>query len=122
MKTVFLHLLLAVQTKYRSGQSASQDMEEDFTDYVQEPEEPLLDSLETSDADSESSDERRYLGTGLLVGAAAVGIISFSNMLGRSAGNGSDDLRAVLSEAVDVDDVKTSLTLGSDACKASAPL
>jgi hypothetical protein len=103
-------------------------MDEDFTDYVEEKEEPLLDSLETTDADSEysdtdseSSDERRYLGAGLLVGVAAAGIRSSINMLGRSAGNDSDDLRAVGSEAVDVDDVETSLTLGSHACKASAP-
>jgi hypothetical protein len=96
-------------------------MDEDFTDYVEEKEEPLLDSLETTDADSESSDERRYLGAGLLVGVAAAGIRSSINMLGRSAGNDSDDLRAVGSEAVDVDDVKTSLTLGSNACNASAP-
>jgi hypothetical protein len=107
--------------QYRLGKSASRDTDEDFTYSEQEQEEPLLDSLETSDADSESSDERRYLGAGLLVGATAVGIISFSNMLGRAAGNDSDDLRVVLSEAVDVDDVKTSLALGSDACKASAP-
>jgi hypothetical protein len=109
--------------QYRSGKSASRDRDEDFKDNVQEQEEPLLDSPETSTDDSESSDERRNSGAGLLFGAAAAGIISyfqsFSNMFGRSAGNDSDDLHAVLSEAVDVDDVKTSMTLGSDACKAS---
>jgi hypothetical protein len=93
-------------------------MAEDFTDSVEEKEEP---PLETTGADSESSDERRYLGAGLLVGAAAAGIRSSINMLGRSAGNDSDDLRAVGSEDVDVDDVETSLSLGSHAGKTSAP-
>jgi hypothetical protein len=100
-----------------------QDMDEYFKDSVQEQEEPLLDSLETSNEDLESSSERRYLGAGLLVGAAAAGTAlffqSFSNILGQSAGNDDDDLRAVLSEAIDVDDVETSMALGSDVCKAS---
>jgi hypothetical protein len=74
-------------------------MDEDFTDYVQkEQEEPLLDSLETSDADTESSDadsessgERRYLGAGLLFGVAAAGIRSMISVLGGSARKDSDD-------------------------------
>jgi hypothetical protein len=78
-------------------------MDEDFTDYVQkEREEPLLDSLETSDADTESSDtdsessgERRYLGAGLLFRVAAAGIRSILSVLGGSARNDSDDLCAV---------------------------
>jgi hypothetical protein len=94
-------------------------MDEDFTDSVEEKEEP---PLENTGADSESSsDKRGYLGAGLLVGAAAAGIRSSINMLGRSAGNDSDDLRAVGSEDVDVDDVETSLSLGSHAGKTSAP-
>jgi hypothetical protein len=77
-------------------------MDEDFTDYVEEKEEPLLDSLETSDADSESSDtdsessdERRYLGAGLIFGVAAAGIRSIMSVLGGSARKDSDDLCAV---------------------------
>jgi hypothetical protein len=77
-------------------------MDEDSTDYVEEKEEPPLDSLETSDEDSESSDtdsessgERRYLGAGLLFGVAAAGIRSMISVLGGSARNDSDDLCAV---------------------------
>lgn len=76
--------------------------------------------MDRTDEDSESSDGRGlFLGAGLLFGAAAAGFQSFSGRLGRSWGNDDDDLGAVLSEVVDVDDFNTSVGLGSSTCKAS---
>lgn len=97
-------------------------MTEDFADVM---EDISLDgdgfSPETdhSDEDSESSDGGGYFGAGLLFGAAAAGFQSFSGMLGRSWENDDDDLGAVLSEVIDVDDVNKSMGIGSNTYKAS---
>jgi hypothetical protein len=80
-----------------------------------------LDTLDSSDEDSDTSEERS--GFGLLLGVAGAGIASLvlpvSTRLRRSAANDQDDLGGVLAEAVDADDINTGLALGSHADKAS---
>jgi hypothetical protein len=117
---------------YRSGKLVFEEkgeidirhLTEDFTDAMEEISldgDGFSPEMDITDEDSESSDGRGgfFLGTGLLFGAAAAGFQSFSGMLGRSWENDDDDLGAVLSEVVDVDDINTSMGLGSNTYQAS---
>jgi hypothetical protein len=93
---------------------------DDFRDCLEEmslrvDEDSFAPELGTTDEDSESSDGRGCLGAGLLFGATAAGV---TGMLERAREN-EDDLGAVVSEVVDVDDINMSMGLGSDAYKAS---
>jgi hypothetical protein len=95
------------------------DVDEDFKDALEEQDPPSLDTLDSSDEDSEASEEGRrfFFGAGLLLGAAAAGIASFvKSVLTKSD---DDDLGGVLAEAVDVDDFNTAAALASHADKAS---
>jgi hypothetical protein len=97
------------------------DADEDFKDALEEQEQPSLDTLDSSDEDSDTSEER--FGFGLFMGVAGAGIaslvLSLSSRLGRSAANDEDGLGGVVAEAVDVDDFNTGISLGSYADKAS---
>jgi hypothetical protein len=97
------------------------DVDEDFKDALEEQAQPSLDTCDSSDEDSDTSEER--FGFGLLLGIAGAGLASLvlfvSTRLGSSAANDEDDLGGVLAEAVDVDDFNTGIALGSHADKAS---
>jgi hypothetical protein len=94
----------------------------DFKDCLEEKsldEDALFSDIGTSDEDSQSSDGKGYMGAGAGLHFDAAGLKSFSGMLGKTWGDDDDDLDAVISEAGDADDAKTSMRLESDAYNAS---
>jgi hypothetical protein len=97
-------------------------MLDDFKDCWEEKSLDLDDiapDVGSSDEDSQSSDEKGYMGYGTGLVSAAAGLKSFSGMLEKAWGDDDDDLGAVILEAVDTDDVNTSVSPGSDVYNAS---
>jgi hypothetical protein len=94
---------------------------DDYKDCLEEKsldEDAIFSDGDYSDEDSQSSYRGGYMGGAGLIFATA-GFKSCAGMLGEAWGDSDDDLDAMISGAVDADDVKTSMRLGSDAYNTS---
>jgi hypothetical protein len=88
-------------------------MDDDFQDCFEE-----VPSGEDEFASSGGSKGCRYMGAGAGILFAAAGFNTFAGMIGIAWGDGDDDMGAGLTKAVDADDARTYMNLGSDAYNA----
>jgi hypothetical protein len=100
-------------------------MDDDFQYCLEEGlsgDDEIVSNIGSSDEDSQSSDANKvygYMGAGAGLLFAAAGFKIFSGIMGNAWRDDDDDLGAVLTKAVDADDMRPYTSLGSDAYNAS---
>jgi hypothetical protein len=99
-------------------------MLDDFKDCLEESlnEHEVASDVDSPNEYSQPSYGKGSMSTGAGILFAVAGLQAFSGMMENAWGDDDDDLVAVLPDAVDADDVKTSMHLGNDVYNASTPV
>jgi hypothetical protein len=86
---------------------------------IKDRDDDFHDCLEEVPSGEDAKKGYRYVKAGTSLRSAAAGFKTLSGMMGDAWRNDDDDLGAVPTKAVDADDMRTYMSLGSDAYNAS---